>query len=355
LNGVLSSKFIDLDSMYENLQLTDEYEYVKYSGKKKTHETESTCSTFLNQMTVRMKNGVDIKFFNNSTFSISGAGNVDNAISLATETVNKILKSLLKISIEEVVIPKVIQGFHCMYDTRIITRNGNSFEISSNVVDKKTIINGKHCIPFDLLIGTYIEVKHVDKKKIIYNNVCENVGYVQYLMKRKNKSLCIKNCVYNKISENSYSIVNPYSNEIGILEVHLELDSTPIVLPEKLPIKITVCDPDTCITSIQFSNCNYNLKYGDSVTFLDRDKICKELEKMSISYTYNPSSYPGVKFTIDNAKITIFRTGAILFSSKTSIHKEALPFVYKLFEKDLTVEKYTVIQENIEELSIWDI
>jgi hypothetical protein len=174
-------------------------------------------------------------------------------------------------------------------------------------------------------------------------------------MKRKNKTLCIKNCVYNKISENSYSIVNPYSNEIGILEVHLELDSTPIVLPEKLPIKITVCDPDTCITSIQFSNCNYNLKYGDSVTFLDRDKICKELEKMSISYTYNPSSYPGVKFTIDNAKITIFRTGAILFSSKTSIHKEALPFVYKLFEKDLTVEKYTVIQENIEELSIWDI
>ena len=359
LNGTLSSKTIDLDSMYYNFPMDKTISHIKYNNRMKTETDESVCSTLLNQLTIKLVNGVNIKLFCNSAFSISGAGNVDTAMAFATETLNKILKSLVKISIEMQIKPTNVEGFYCHYDNRIITRSGGALVPSFNTVGKKIIINGKQCVPFEIVAGTYIDVKHIDKKKNIYNNMCEIIGNVEYQMIRKNKSLCIKNCKYIKVPgfDNKYSIVNPYSNEIGFLIVYITGSIEPVFLAETISITASICEPTTCIFSIQFSNCNYNLRYGDDNTFIDRDKICNELTKLNVDYTYNPSSYPGVKFTVDGAKITIFRTGSILFSSKKSITTVALPFVYDLFKVDFTIQQMEPVSQDDagETLSIWDI
>jgi TATA-box binding protein (TBP) (component of TFIID and TFIIIB) len=94
-----------------------------------------------------------------------------------------------------------------------------------------------------------------------------------------------------------------------------------------------------------------NLKKG---VFLNRDLITNYLSQKNVKFTYDPTSYPGVKFTIEGVKITIFRTGSILFSSKVDISKKALPFIQEMLSKNLETEALPELEEG-EELNIWDL
>jgi len=138
--------------------------------------------------------------------------------------------------------------------------------------------------------------------------------------------------------------------------IHPEKSTQIVDLPEYIELNLEACsEVTTAIETIKFSNSNYNLKLLNT-TSVNRQKICSYLETSGVPYVYNPSAYPGIKFTIDSVKITIFRTGSVLFSSKVDIKKEAYPFIIKLFSEDLS-SQVDECDDSItdSELTIWDI
>lgn len=357
IDGVLSSKF-DLNNIYSYFSFSGTIVIcLKYNNKKKTSNGEETCKTFNNQITLILSNGMNIKIFNTGAFSVSGAGNVDEALDNARETILEVLESLKNVRFTKEITPIIVKDFYTFHETSIVTPTSEQdlYECKHFIKGEKLIIAGEKCERFHLKEELYIDIKHQNKIKKLYNNLAEKVGHVEYIMDRKTKSLCIKNCTYTLIQDDFYDILNKYNKSIGKLKITLDKPGLKIELPEKVKINIKICSEDTVLESIKFSNCNYNfLVKMDKNCFIDRDRICHFLEDKNVNYTYDPCSYPGVKFSIDKTKITIFRTGSILLSSKEDIYFKAYPFIIEMFKMDMTCRPI----ENIEpetELSIWDL
>lgn len=357
IDGTMSSKSFDLNAIYRHMVVGDIVTNLKYNNKKKTVLGEEVCSTFNNQISIKMKNGVNIKIFNTGAFSISGAGTVDSAIENARETLEKILVILRGIRLFTEITPGEYRGFYTYYGNRLLTQSGIEGEYVCDhfIKNGKIIINGEQCVEFDLISGVYVQVKHKEKRKKLYNNIAVEIGSIFYNMKRRTKSLCIKDCVYVHDQEGIYFIMNKYGNCIGTLEITITGEAGPIVLPEMVKLVVSVCEQDTVISELKFSNhnCNMQLQLQRGAA-INRSKICEYLNQQNIRYTYDPCAYPGVKFAISNVKITVFRTGSVLFSAKKDIHEEAYPFVIKMFENDFIV-KTMEEQEEQEELTIWDL
>jgi TATA-box binding protein (TBP) (component of TFIID and TFIIIB) len=357
IDGEITSKF-DLNNIYSYFHFTGTPVIcLKYNNKKKTTSSEEICKTFNNQITLILQNGMNIKIFNTGAFSVSGAGNVEEALDNARESILQLLECLKQVKFIKDITPIIVNDFYTFHETNIVTTTDikDLYQCKHFIKDNKIIIEGEKCERFHLLPELYIDIKHQNKIKKLYNNLAQQVGHVEYLMNRKTKSLCIKDCTYSIIEDNLYDILNKYNSSIGNLKITLDKSSEKVQLPEKVKIDIKVCSEDAELQTIKFSNCNYNFQVKmDKNCFLDRDKICSFLEEKSVNYTYDPCSYPGVKFSINKTKITIFRTGSILFASKEDIYEEAYPFIQELFMSDMTCRPI----ENIEpttELSIWDL
>jgi hypothetical protein len=353
LDGTFTPGIFNLDVIYEYLEITDEINTIKYNGMEKTKEGERRCNTFNNQVTVKVGN-VNIKIFKSKTFSISGAGTMDTAIENSKKALEKILEKINLIKVTKNIKPEKKNGFYVYYDDKIITKNGGEYICSYPIRKTKVIIRGDPYTVFDTIPGTYIQEKHQDKKKIIINNLAEEIGFIEYFMKRRSKSLCIKGCKYVLTNENEYEIINSYNSVLGIMKITIFEGKSilPVVLEEDIELTLVATEEDTKIDTIKFSNCNYNMKFSSDV---NRAKICSYLEKENVCYTYDPSSYPGVKFKIGGTKITIFRTGSVMFSSKEDIKKEAYPFIIKMFEEDFSNEIHKEVEEVDCSLTIWDI
>jgi TATA-box binding protein (TBP) (component of TFIID and TFIIIB) len=354
LDGTFTEGVFDLDVLYSIVKIDEDVYEVKYDGKKKTKEGEEICKTFSNQVTVKMTNGVIIKLFRTKKFAVSGAGTVDTALDNARISIEKLLKKLDTIKETKKIQVLTKRGFYVYYKNRIVTMENGEYVCKNIVKDDSIVINCKKCIEFDKMDGVYIDIKHKDRKKTLYNNLAKEIGYVEYSMTRNTKSLRIKDCTYELIEPLNYSIKNSYGSILGTMTVHLNLDPTPVKLPEYIDLTMAVSDSETSITSIRFSNCNYDMKLKTPTT-VNREQICKFLQEQGVIYTYDPSSYPGVKFSISDVKITIFRTGSVLFSSKCDVKKEAYPFVTRMFETDFSYVKEEDASSEDTSLTIWDI
>lgn len=354
IDGTFTTGIFNLDVIFDYLEITDEITVIKYNGMKKTKSGKEECSTFNNQITIKIDN-VNIKIFKSKTFSLSGAGNVDTALEKAKKTLEKLLNILNGIKITKKVKLGKCGLFYTCYDDKIISKNGEEYKFENVIRNGKAIIGGSSFVEFDLLPGCYIQEKHKEKKKKLCNNLTEEIGYVEYVMKRKSASLCIKDCKYVLKGENEYEIVNSYGNFLGIMKIFIfdGKDVNPVILPEYIDLEMVSSDSHTSLTTIKFSNCNYNMKF--ICESIDRNIVCSYLENKNVKYTYNPSSYPGVKFKIGEVKLTVFRTGSVLFSSKEDIKKEAYPFVIKMFESDLNLSDEDFSEEIDDSLTIWDI
>jgi TATA-box binding protein (TBP) (component of TFIID and TFIIIB) len=357
IDGMLSSKF-DLNNIYSYFPFNGTIVVcLKFNNKKKSSMGEETCKTFNNQITLILQNGINIKIFNTGAFSVSGAGNIDEGLDKARESILEVLECLKKVRFTKEITPIILKDFYTFHETSIVTPTSikDLYECKHTIKGNSIIIGGEKCERFHLLEDIYIDIKHQNKIKKLYNNLAQEIGKVEYIMNRKTKSLCIKDCTYSIIEDNLYDILNKYNTSIGKLKITLDKTPKKIQLPDKVKIDIKICRDDTVLDSIKFSNCNYNFQVKmDKTCFIDRDKICIFLEGKKISYTYDPCSYPGVKFSIDKTKITIFRTGSILLSSKEDIYVKAYPFIVEMFKIDMTCKPI----ENIEpetELSIWDL
>lgn len=360
--GSFSSTF-DLECLYTYLEITGDIVHITFDKKKKSKSGEEPFKTFKSGVSIKTKNGCSIKIFASGSFQVSGCGNMDVAIDVAKTTLTKLLCNVKKIKCKKEIILGNFNGFYTIYSKKIVSKNSEGeYTFDNFYKNNKVFINGKECVSFHLFPEVYIEKTHTDKIKKLYNNLAVCIGQVEYLMVRKCKSLCIKDCKYVKLSETEYDIISKFKYSIGKLIITLTGSIDVKVLPEKICLDVTVCSNNTELGEIKFLNSNCNTSYiipKDS--FVNREMIAKYLQEKQVPFTYDPCSYPGVKFSYGGVKITIFRTGSILFSSKVDVNKEAFPFIKQMFnDRDLVCNPKPFVVETIgeepeEELSIWDI
>lgn len=339
----------DIDSIYSNLEITDEITSLKCNNKQKLKTKEIVCKTFYNQISLTLKNKANIKLFANGKFQVSGVKSEESA----RESIEYIFNMIKDIKGKIITKPEIYKGLY-IYKNKIISVKRGKYTYSNLIKNEKIIINNNLVEVLNFLENLYIQKNHENKIKKIYNRNCDEVGYIEYIMNRKSKNLCLKGSKYDKISDTEYSIKNKYGNEIGIMKITITKNLTFKPFPEQLEIEYDACSSEPKISDIRIANINSNTRFSmPKGQFVDRNLVCSYLKDNDISYIYDPSRYAGIKFSYNLSKVTIFRTGSILLSSK-SIDEECYIFLKEMFEKN----DFSKTSEHIsdeEELSIWDI
>lgn len=357
VTGLTSAEF-DLNMTYENLVITDDITKIQFNNKQRNKHTESPCKTFYNQITISLANKINIKLFNNGNFQISGI----KSVKTAKDNLQSILSRLLDIKGEVEIEPTIYNGVMC-YNNKILVHKGNYYQTSGSVKNGNFVINGESCIKSFFNDNLFINVRHVNKRKNLYNLNCELVGYAEFQMNRKSKNLCLKDCHFVKESETVYKIYNRYTYHTGFLNIiiHGEIIESPKELLDqsKVVLRYRACSTDTIpeILSVNVANINCNAKYlMPEGCVLNRELICSHLLDKSVQYNYDPCKYPGVKITYNQTKITIFRTGSVLFSGKQET-KGTFLWLKQFFDENDFVKNLNepVIDNDNEEISIWDI
>lgn len=344
----------DINAIYSYLEINDYIVKLKCNNKEKTKEHEIDCKTFYNQISISLKDKTNIKLFNNGKFQVSGIKNIEEA-----ETKTKIVFEMIKKIEGRIEIkPVLYDGLH-IYTNKILKKyKSEGLYICSNLIkNEKIIIDGNICEKFDLIENIFVEKRHTDKKKKLYNIFCDEIGYIEYIMIRKNKNLCVKNCMYERENENEFIITNKYKNNLGKLIVHINGEVISEVLGDTVDMVYFACSENPEIIKIETVNINSNMKILlDKNSFVNRELICEYLTLNNISFNYDPCTYPGIKITLDDAKITIFRTGSVLFSSNTHVISQH-DFVKKIFSENSSFIKSKNIENEIirQDISIWDL
>lgn len=352
ITGECSCDF-DIDSMYVHLEITDTILKLKCNNKEKSKTKEIDCKTFYNQISISLSNKANIKLFNNGKFQISGVKNINQA----KENLYYVFDLIKDITGVVKVKPVFYKGM-AVYKNKIIINNQGVYTCSNTIKNGKIIIKGESCDVFDYCKNTYIQDTHHDKKKNLYNSNCEEVGYVEYIMSRKSKNLCLKGSVYTEKGKDEYIITNKYKTDTGIMKVYIHGNVSDIDFAEEIDIKYNACSVLPEITDIRMANMNSNTKFiMKKDQFLDRDMICEALSKNKINFIYDPCRYAGIKFTYNDTKITIFRTGSVLFSSKEQ--NTGFDYVKNMFDTGDFIrcnKKEEKSRENPKtELTIWDL
>jgi TATA-box binding protein (TBP) (component of TFIID and TFIIIB) len=362
-NSVYTGKtdtLFDLDMIYEHFNIPEKIIKIQYNNRQKIIEKgiekETDCKTFYNQITFSLADKTSIKLFNNGNFQISGVKSKEEA----RQKLYSITKGISSIKGTMSVHPEVVQNI-LVHNKKIVVKTKKGKYLCRNVYKNGFfIIEGDVCVIFDFDDRLFISERHVNKKKNLYNINCEKIGYVEYLMNRKSKNLCLKDTFFVKKNEQEYSIFNKYTMPVGSMIIHIEGEIIPHSKEENL-INIeylassTERDPE--IQTIQLANINCNLKYIlEKEEFVDRDAICRVLSQKGIKYNYDPCKYPGIKIDHLDTKLTIFRTGSILFSGKADIIKtiEWISLLFEEYSFKKSIENTTNDDISVE-LSIWDI
>lgn len=338
--GVTDTCF-DLHMIYKNFKLSEDFVKIQYNNKQKIFTKknilETDCKTFYNQISLSLRDKTNIKLFNNGNFQISGVKSQEEAL-------NKLffaVKDLNQIYGEISVVPKVIDNI-LTYNKRIIVRVEDRYECKHVYKNGFFVINKEVCVVSEFDNRILISDRHVNKRKNLYNINCEYIGYLDYIMIRKNKNLCLKDTFLVKESDNKYSIFNKYTVRVGSIEITITgniIDHISLSEDSKkngLTISYNACSGNITpnVKSISLANINCNIKYIlSSKESLDRYKICETLANEKVKYVYDPCKYPGIKLELYGTKITIFRTGSILFSGKDDISK-IINWIKNLFDKN---------------------
>lgn len=353
--GICNCTF-DIDLIFSKIEIVGNITKVKCNNKEKTKELERECKTFYNQITIHFDNNMNIKLFNNGKFQISGVKDMDDSFSKLRLFLNHIETIYGDCEIEPV-------KYRCVYiyKNKIITPHLDGYRCENLIKGEKILINNKICEPFQLLEGDIlIEKTHTNKEKILYNCFGKKLGFVRYNMTRKNKNLCIKNCVYTKREESVFDIFKSerYPIKIGELQIFLDGEYKHIQLENKVKLYFKCCSDKPTITEHKIANTNYNIKLKmQKNSFFDRMSFCSFLKEQNIIFVFEQSKYPGVKFQLLNTKITIFRTGSILFSKgDESIDiQSVISELERLLHDGRFIKLKTEISNEENNITIWDL
>jgi TATA-box binding protein (TBP) (component of TFIID and TFIIIB) len=346
----------DIDLIFSKIDVKDDITKIKCNNKEKTKDRESICKTFYNQITIHFDNNMNIKLFNNGKFQISGVKDEKKSL----DTLQKFLYHIENIYGHEYVqVTKYNNAY--IYKNRVIKPHEDGYICDNLVKNEKILIENKICEPFTLVdYDVLIQKTHTDKEKLLYNCFGENIGFVRYNMIRKNKNLCIKNALYIKKTDKLFEILKSqkYKEKIGDLEIVLkdEVNVAPITGDVKLYFRC--CSKKPIIKSYSVANTNYNIKLKmDKDDFFDRNMFCDFLTENKIAYLFEPSKYPGVKLTLLYTKITIFRTGSILFSKGDPDvdMQNVINELENMFKKRQFIKTKQKISNEENNLTIWDL
>jgi TATA-box binding protein (TBP) (component of TFIID and TFIIIB) len=324
----------------------------QFNNRQKELKGETDCKTFFNQITFGLKNKANVKLFNNGNFQISGV----KTIEAAKQNLMDVLKLLPGIKGEVIDAPTMV-GKICCYNNKVLVENEGRYTCKSSYKNGFFIIDGEVCVVSDFDDRIFISNKHLEKKKKLYNINCEYIGFLEYSMKRKSKNLCLKGAYFTKDTDGSYTIHDKYINAtpIGVMKINITGDIIDHRSPSKVVIDYFACKENPEILNLKLANVNCNMKYilpdGDSI---DRELLCSFLSQNEIKYNFDPCKYPGVKIDYQNTKITIFRTGSILFSGKEEL-QSTIKWVSNIFNENDLVKKSIEFEEIKTEISIWDI
>lgn len=345
----------DIDTVFNKINIEGDIIKLKCNDKEKTKDKEITCKTFYNQITIHFGDNVNIKLFNNGKFQISGVKNKEIAI----EKLNYILTYISDIKGNILIEPIKYKGVF-VYKNKIIKPYEDGYVCENLIKNNKILIDNTACEPFDLIDGLLIQKTHENKQKKLYDCFGRNIGKVIYHMIRKNKNLCIKNSIYKKIDDTKYDILKSekYPLKIGELEVIIFNPLENISVDSQVKLYFSCCSKKPFITEIKEANTNYNIKIKlDKEEFIDREALCSLLEEKNIKFIYVPSKYPGVKLTLLDTKITVFRTGSILFSKKNqevNIH-DVLNMLKEFLQEEKILKRKEKIDNQQTDISIWDL
>jgi TATA-box binding protein (TBP) (component of TFIID and TFIIIB) len=352
--GICNCTF-DIDLIFQKIEVEGNIVKVKCNNKEKTKELQRVCKTFYNQITIHFDNNMNIKLFNNGKFQISGVKDMEDSLAKLELFLSHIETIYGDCEIEPVKYNSVYT-----YKNKILTPHLDGYRCENLIKGEKILINNKICEPFDLVDGdVLIEKTHTNKVKTLYNCFGKKIGIVSYNMLRKNKNLCIKNAVYTKTTQNTFDILKSekYRVKIGELELVLE-DYQHIELASNIKLYFRCCSQKPDITQYKIANTNYNIKLKiQKNCYFDRVLFCSYLKEMNINYVFEQSKYPGVKFQLSNTKITIFRTGSILFSKgdESVDIQDVLTQLEKLFEGKNFIKTKMEITNEENDITIWDL
>lgn len=347
--GEVNSTF-DIDTIYNNIGITGEIAKVRYNNKEKTAEDETDCKTFFNQISIYMKTGLCVKMFSNGKFQISGAKSEEQA----HKTIAGLIENIKAIIGEKRVEYQNEKGLP-VYNGKVLIKD-NDHKYTATFTYKKREIHVLdsvflHCEHTGLLIEKF----HVDRTKRILDMNLEHVGYAKFMMKRRGKNLCLKHLSFKKTSTDNYLIYNEkYNVDYGTLIYEWFKEPFRGLPKGDVILKYRAVDPDTRIISTRIANLNSSIRLDIGKKTIDRTCVYDKLVEMGITVDYNPAKFPGIKFTHDDTKITIFRTGSIILAS-TSHPQGAIDFITELFEEDFTVDKSGLQVDTSRVLTIWDL
>lgn len=341
---------IDIDSVFTSITPDEDIVKIKCNNKEKTKTIQNECKTFYNQISIIFFDNMNLKIFNNGKLQVSG---VKDRV-LAETRVKNFLNRISTINGDSEIDVVVNNGLFC-YKNKILKPFKDGYICHSLIKDDKIFINSYIYKVFPTIPGTFIQEKHIDKKKNIINCNGESIGNVEYQMIRKNKNLCIKNCTYEINDEKTEcAIVNAYSQKIGVLKISIDSEKIYNPINQKVKLYFKCCSSTPELKNFKAANVNSNTKIklckGE---YIDRNMLFLFLQKNNVFCLYEPSKYPGVKFNLNNSKITIFRTGSVLFSSKTDIKIDDIKSFFKDFSA-ITINE-PELDEIFPETSVWSL
>lgn len=345
----------DIDMIFSKLEIKGGITKIKCNDKEKTKEKEVACKTFYNQITIHFEDNVNIKLFNNGKFHICGVKNDK----ITQKRLEYILDMIDPIRGEIYINPVFFKGVF-VYKNRILKPHLDGFVCDNLIKNEKVLIDNGICEIFSLHDKKFlIQRTHENKQKKLYDCFGRYVGKVEYKMIRKSKNLCIKNALYVKKEEFLYDILKSekYKNKIGELIVEIHKNYSDIDMKDMIKLYYSCCSKKPNIIKKNTINTNYNARMDIKANhYFDRDGLCKLLQTKGINFLYEPSKYPGVKFTILDTKITIFRTGSVLFSKKNEdTTTESIIKELQCLLKEEFIKERKEINNEKNDISIWDL
>lgn len=240
-----NGKDIDIYSLFNFLPLDSQILGLKYNNNIKGDMKKTTGSIY-NQLSIKifithLNKETNLKLFVNGSIQLSGVKNDDHAYNTVKIFLQKI------VNFNGFYYKNVILENNIIYDAqdyenlqnkkfsrfnfiKIYKKNKlkNGIEYYSCIGEKrknKFLINKKELI-FDEDNNFFIEKRHTDFIKKIYDTSGNYIGYYKFEMKFNKKNLVLHKCSFKQIDTNIW-VIYKYNTEIG--KKYLFIEKPPII------------------------------------------------------------------------------------------------------------------------------
>lgn len=391
----------DIESIFNQIEICDTILGIKYHNRIRGNIKRT--GSFFNQASMKVYNNIhkkemNMKIFANGGFQLSGIKTLEQAESSIKMFLNKI-KNMNGKSIIDVVVRNGITYNKNEYDRlehsdhtrfnsiKIYGKQDGHYKIIGERKGKDLIINGNKV---ELFRDYFIDIKHKDCIKKMYdkNGIC--VGKLTYSMKRKRKNLILNGCIMKRVNDFNDEIYDKYENLIGNRIIHFDKDISAVEDQVNNILLSYSCINDDISSilndkdfrkriNLRFTNinCNFNMKLDGHLlnkkvvhsTLVNSYNILSDYDPMTKYQTINIKLYYDDNMNLighNNGNYTykftvlLFQNGTIIISgctNKTQIIsiKRLIIKIFSEHKDSFIIKKGNISLNKDENLTIWDI